>query len=70
MSIQDLIKRQRVKENIEAELNVTIEQRVDRYLEIDHQGIIGGHYFASASSECISLYRDGYFLSAVMFRDC
>jgi hypothetical protein len=44
----------------------TLDQRVDRYLEIDCQRIIGGHYFAEASSECISLYRDGHFISAVM----
>lgn len=35
-------------------------------MEIEHQGIIGGHYFAKASSECIYLYRDGYFIGAVM----
>jgi hypothetical protein len=35
-------------------------------MEIDHQGIIGNHHFAAASSECINLYRDGYYISAVM----
>ena len=44
----------------------TLDARVDRYMEIDHQGIIGGHYFAKASSECINLYRDGHFIAAVM----
>ena len=34
--------------------------------EVPHQGIIGDHYFAKASSECIGLYRDGHLLSAVM----
>lgn len=43
-----------------------LDARVDRYLEINHQGIIGNHYIASASSECIMLYRDGHFISAVM----
>ncbi len=37
----------------------TLDERVDRYIEINHQGIIGNHYFAAASSECIMLYRDG-----------
>ena len=40
--------------------------RIDRYMEIEHQGIIGNHYFAAASSECINLYRDGHFIAAVM----
>jgi len=43
-----------------------IDARVSRYLEIGHQGIIPSHHFAEASSECINLYRDGYFLGAVM----
>lgn len=44
----------------------TLDARVDRYMEIDHQGIIGNHYFAAASSECINLYRDGHFIATVM----
>ena len=42
------------------------EDRVNRYLEVDRQGIIGGHYFAHASTECIHLYRDGHFIATVM----
>lgn len=55
-----------LKENIELQCKGSIEEKIDRYLEIEHQGIIGGHYFAKASSECINLYRDGYFIGAVM----
>ena len=55
-----------VKQNLRSELESHINQRVERYLEIEHQGIIGGHHFANASSECIYLYRDGYFIGAVM----
>jgi len=60
------VKKFMVKQNLKAEFEGTIDQRVERYIEIDHQGIIGGHHFAAASSECINLYRDGYFISAVM----
>lgn len=45
---------------------LTREERVDRYLEIDRQKIIGEHHFARASTECINLYRDGHFISTVM----
>ena len=45
---------------------LTREERVDRYLEIDRQKIIGEYHFASASTECIHLYRDGHFVSTVM----
>lgn len=44
----------------------TREARVDRYLEVDRQRIIGSHYFARASTECISLYSDGHFIATVM----
>ena len=44
----------------------TREARVDRYLEINRQRIIGDHYFARPSTECIHLYRDGHFISTVM----
>ena len=54
------------RQNLQSEFNGTVDQRVERYLEIEHQGIIGGHHFANASSECIYLYRDGYFIGAVM----
>jgi hypothetical protein len=60
------VKRQMLKENIKSQCVSTIEEKINRYLEIEHQGIIGGHYFAPASSECIYLYRDGYFIGAVM----
>ena len=66
MDHSEIIKRNQVRENIESECKGLIEEKISRYLEIEHQGIIGGHYFANASSECILLYRDGYFIGAVM----
>ena len=44
----------------------TCEARVDRYLEVDRQRIIGYHHFARASTECIALYSDGHFIATVM----
>ena len=55
-----------LRKSLRSSLEQTIDQRINRYLEIEHQGVIGNHYFAEASSECIDLYRDGYFISAVM----
>lgn len=66
MDPTETMKRIRVKESIEAHYQSLIDEKIDRYLEIEHQGIIGGHYFAAASSECIYLYRDGYFIGTVM----
>jgi hypothetical protein len=60
------IKKIIVRQNLQSEFNGTIDQRVERYLEIDHQEMIGAHHFASTSSECIGIYTDGRFISAVM----
>lgn len=60
------IKKSQLKEDLLSRYKNSIDERIDRYLEIEHQGIIGGHDFAKVSSECIYLYRDGYFIGAVM----
>ncbi len=49
--VQKIMKRARIKKNIQASVEQTLNERIDRYLEIDHQGIIGNHHFAAASTE-------------------
>jgi len=66
MNNSERIRRFQIKNEIESQCMGLIEEKIDRYLEIEHQGIIGNHYFAEASSECIYLYRDGYFIATVM----
>lgn len=66
MNDSERIRRFQIKNEIESQCIGSIEEKIDRYLEIEHQGIIGGHYFAPPSSECIYLYRDGYFIGTVM----
>jgi hypothetical protein len=56
----------RVQQDLRQELEGSLDERVARYLEIDHQLIVGNHHFAAASAECINLYRDGAFISTVM----
>jgi hypothetical protein len=60
------IQKIRVQQDLQSEFNGTIDQRVERYLEIDHQNMIANHHFAYASTECIKIYSDGHFLGAVM----
>ena len=66
MDASEIMNRIRARESIESDCKSFIEEKIDRYLEIEHQGIIGAHHFAPASSECIYLYRHGYFIGAVM----
>ena len=59
-------KRQALRTQLIKESENAADLRIERYMEIDHQGVIGAHHFAAASSECIYLYRDGFYISAVM----
>ncbi len=65
-NIPEEIKRRMVEHDLHAKDETSFELRVNRYLEVAQQSVIPNHYFAKASTECISLYVDGYFLSAVM----
>ncbi len=64
--IPEQVRRHEISSGLRTRLDATIQERVDRYLEVSHQGIIPSHHFAGASAQCIHLYTDGYFLSAVM----
>jgi hypothetical protein len=44
----------------------TFEERVDREQSVPRERLIPNHHFAFASSECLDLFRDGYFLSCIM----
>lgn len=59
-------RRQALRQLLYSELEQTIEQRINRYFEVNHQWVTGNHHFAEASTECLNLYRDGYYLSCIM----
>lgn len=60
------VRRSQLTETLRSELELSIDDRVSRCLEVEHHGIVANHHFAAASSEVLTLYRDGYFLSTVM----
>lgn len=62
----EIIRRIQLRETLMSELQNTVDERISRYLAIEHQGIIGAHFFSEASTECVYLYRDGYFIGTVM----
>lgn len=64
--IRNSIRKAELRDSLKESFESSIDSRIARYIEIDHQQIIGNHYFAQASTECIDLYRDGYFISTVM----
>ncbi len=56
----------RVRNTLSQRFHATLDERVERYLEIEHQRITSNSHFAEASAECLSLYMDGYFMATVM----
>lgn len=58
--------REELKGIIQREREQSLDESVERYLSVDYQWVLGGHHFAHASTECLHLFRDGYFLSCVM----
>lgn len=55
------IKRQTLKDNLMASNNSSIDERVDRYLDIGHHWIIGNHHFAAASSSVSICARRSFY---------
>lgn len=57
-----------VKNDLRKVFEMSLDDRVNRYLEINNSGIIANTPFAEASSECIEVYRDGFYIVTVMMR--
>lgn len=60
------VRRAQLRDELRQTDEQTRDARIERYLDINHQDMIGAHHFAAASSECINLYRDGHFIATVM----
>jgi len=63
--IKIIIERAQIKDTLEQEYAITLDQRVNRYFELRPHGIIPNSHFAAVSAECYSLYRDGHFYGAI-----
>ena len=55
-----------IRAHLKSRFESTFEERVKRALEMRPQIIIPHHHFTWASTECVYLYRDGYFLATAM----
>lgn len=57
--------RRRLADSLREDFVGTLDERISRYQELDFTKISPNSHFASASAECILLYRDGYFLACI-----
>ena len=55
-----------IRGHLKARFEVTFEEKVQRALEMRPQIIVPHHHFTGASTECVYLYRDGYFMATAM----
>jgi len=55
-----------VRDHLRSRFETTLEERVNRALELPHHAVVPFHHFTPASTECVYLYRDGYFLATAM----
>ena len=55
-----------IRHYLESRFKSTFEDRVKRAVEVRPQTIVPNHHFTFASTECVYLYRDGYFMATAM----
>jgi len=65
MKNQDALKKKLAEESIRSEFEQSFSDRVARHLEAQPLGVIPNKHFASVSSECYRLYRDGHYYGAI-----
>lgn len=60
-----LVEKAQIKDTLEQLFNLTLDQKVNRHLELRPHGIIPNSHFAAVSAECYSLYTDGHFYGTI-----
>jgi hypothetical protein len=58
--------REALERDLRQMFELTLHERLDRAVALDHHRILAAHHFAEASAECIELWRDGRFYAVVM----
>ena len=60
-----LVEKAQLKDTLQQEFEFSLEQKVERYLELKPHGIIPNSHFAAVSAECHLLYRDGHYYGTI-----
>jgi uncharacterized protein YutE (UPF0331/DUF86 family) len=64
--IPEGVRRLMISQDLRALFEATIQERVNRHLEVSPREITANHHFTKPLVECDLLYTDGYFYSTVM----
>ena len=60
-----LIEKSQIRDTLQQEFQLTLDQRVRRYFEVRPHGIIPSTYFAAVSTESHLLFRDGHYYGTI-----
>jgi hypothetical protein len=59
-------RREQLRRRFAEEAEGSMEIRIDRYIEVNHQNMVATHHFTLASRECHDCYAHGHFIAAIM----
>lgn len=60
-----LVEKAQIKDTLQQEFQLTLDQRVNRYFEARPHGIVPNTHFAAVSAESHFLFRDGYYYGTI-----
>lgn len=60
-----LMERVQTKDTLKQMFELTLDERIERHLEVKPHGIIPNSHFAAVSAECYSLYQDGHYYGTI-----
>jgi uncharacterized protein YutE (UPF0331/DUF86 family) len=63
--ISKLIRKTQARDTLKQTFDLTVDARVERWIDIKPHEIIPNSHFAAVSMESYELYRDGYFYGAI-----
>jgi hypothetical protein len=59
-------RRDQLRKRFAYDAESSMEARIDRYIEVNHQNMVAMHHFTLASRECHDCYTHGHFIAAIM----
>lgn len=63
--IKRLVEKAQTKDTLKQMFELTLDERIERRLEVKPHGIIPNSHFAAVSAECYSLYQDGHYYGTI-----
>ena len=60
-----LLEKAQTKDTLKQMFELTLDERIERRIEVKPHGIIPNSHFAAVSAECYSLYQDGHYYGTI-----